>query len=296
MTGSTFKTLTALMDGVPARKSAIPAPVLNELLSGGVIRLVRSARSWTIQCLSRSLLEGYIKRAVGSDDLKAYAIILDRKNNGEEVSRAEAAGKAGDSKAFHKAVMHGLRLNVVDPIEVTYGGEVMTLVPHRGTCIEIANPKLLVVPEDVVIVGVENYETFIFVKDYGQLFIGYGRCLFTYRDTSGKDAYRRMSEWLCSIRNRYLHFGDLDIYGINIYLDEFKARLGDRASFFIPPDFEERIRNGNRELYDRQVGLRVPDTSSDPSLEPLASAIMKYHRIVEQESLSNRSVSTYGND
>ena len=33
-------------------------------------------------------------------------------------------------------------------------------------------------------------------------------------------------KWLQSIPNRYLHFGDLDFAGINIYLNEFKKYLG----------------------------------------------------------------------
>lgn len=287
MTGSTFRALVALRDGALTRKSAIQAGVLDELVSGGVVRLVKDGRSWTVQCLSRSLLEGYIKRAVGAKDIDEYSEMFERRRKGETISRAEAAKKADGSKAFGTSVMHGLRLNVFSEIEVTYGTEKVTLVPHRGTCLEVADPNLLVIPKDVTIVGCENYETFILIKDYGYLFKDYGRCVFTYRDTSGRKAYERMAEWLSRIPNRYLHFGDLDLCGINIYLGEFKKRLGERASFYIPKDFEEGIRNGNTRLYDKQDGLRVPDTSAEPALAPVVSAIRKYRQIFEQETLSS---------
>ena len=285
MTPKTFFTLTALKDGSPAKKSDIPVSVLDDLISGGIVDLFRSGRSWNIRCLSPSLLEGYMKRAVRTDDLDAYAGMLQRRGRGEEISRAETARVTGNTKTFRKPVMHGLRINVTEPTAVTYDGMAMRIEPVRGTCIEFAEPRKLAVDKGITIVGVENFETFMYIKDYKHLFKERNGYLFTYRDTSGKKAYERMAEWLTSIPNRYLHFGDLDIYGINVFLDEFKKRLGERASFFIPENYEELIKKGNRELYDKQTGLRVPDIEKEPELLKLLNTIRKYKRVFEQEPL-----------
>lgn len=48
--------------------------------------------------------------------------------------------------------------------------------------------------------------------------------------------------WLKDIPNSYVHFGDFDIYGIQIFLTEFQKYLGERSSFLIPVDIEERLK------------------------------------------------------
>src|SRR5690625_4061911 len=37
--------------------------------------------------------------------------------------------------------------------------------------------------------------------------------------------------WIQQIPNTYLHFGDFDLAGISIYINEYKKHLGDKASF-----------------------------------------------------------------
>lgn len=56
-----------------------------------------------------------------------------------------------------------------------------------------------------------------------------------------------------SIPNNYLHFGDFDIAGIGIYLNEYKKHLHGKASFFIPENIKSDLKtNGNRERFDSQ--------------------------------------------
>ena len=37
-----------------------------------------------------------------------------------------------------------------------------------------------------------------------------------------------------SIPNNYLHFGDFDLAGIGIYVNEYKCHLSNKSSFYIP--------------------------------------------------------------
>ena len=56
-----------------------------------------------------------------------------------------------------------------------------------------------------------------------------------------------------SIPNNYLHFGDFDIAGISIYLSEYKKHLSQKATFFIPENISQTLReNGNRERFNKQ--------------------------------------------
>ena len=66
-------------------------------------------------------------------------------------------------------------------------------------------------------------------------------------------------------------------------LTEFYAKLGDRASFLIPPDAENRISNGSRERYDHQLLKFEKMKIADKRVKPLVSLIKKYHKGYDQE-------------
>ena len=92
-----------------------------------------------------------------------------------------------------------------------------------------------------------------------------------------------LREWLIKIPNRYIHFGDFDLAGICIYQSEFYKFLGDRASFLIPEDVEERLKSGNKGLYDAQY-LRYKNLKIiDSRLIGLVEMIHHYGRVYEQE-------------
>ena len=83
--------------------------------------------------------------------------------------------------------------------------------------------------------------------------------------------------------NPYIHFGDLDLAGVHIFLSEYYRYLGERASFLIPKDYEARISLGSRERYDNQYGkfgqMEVPDIR----LLSLVECIHRLHRGYDQE-------------
>lgn len=92
-----------------------------------------------------------------------------------------------------------------------------------------------------------------------------------------------LREWLKRIPNRYIHFGDFDLAGIHIYLSEFYAQLGDRASFLILSDIEERLADGNASLYDQQYARFKNMEVTDARLLSLVDWIHKYRKGYEQE-------------
>ena len=66
-------------------------------------------------------------------------------------------------------------------------------------------------------------------------------------------------------------------------MTEFYAKLGDRASFLIPPDAENRIANGCRERYDHQLLKFEKMKIADKQVKPLVDLIRKYHKGYDQE-------------
>lgn len=50
-----------------------------------------------------------------------------------------------------------------------------------------------------------------------------------------------------------MHFGDFNLAGIAIYLQEYKRHLGEKATFFVPPTLEKDLKEkGNRRRYNIQ--------------------------------------------
>lgn len=266
-------------------------------LSKGIVELLREERLVSVVKRDRiqfvetgkpHLVRSFIGSFIGTDDLEGYLEILKKKQEGISPTRSEAALLVNDSKAFGTDVIKGLRLNCTRPVRISFEGKPFVLDIPDGACFEVDEQAHLEIDPEIVVVGVENYATFMRIKDYAYLFPDERQYLFVFRSTYG-ESFGKLIDWLLRISNRYIHFGDLDKGGLKIYIDQFRSRLGDRASFLIPEGFEEYIRHGSTRLYNDQYGLAVPDVNKDPRIIPLLEAIEKYHKSCEQEKLSSRS-------
>lgn len=78
-------------------------------------------------------------------------------------------------------------------------------------------------------------------------------------------------------------FGDFDLAGVHIYLSEIYAHLGNRSSFLLPSDIEERLAEGNAALYNQQYARFKNMAVTDIRLQPLVNMIHHYRRGYEQE-------------
>ena len=138
-----------------------------------------------------------------------------------------------------------------------------------------------------MVIGIENMENFRMIRKQKTVFEKYlrmhglsQRALFVSRYPQSADLRR----WLCSVPNHYLHFGDFDLAGINIYIIEFQKYLGvGRSSYLIPDDIESRLRSGSRKRYDDQYN-RFKDVKSDiPELQQLIDLIHHERKAYDQE-------------
>ena len=92
------------------------------------------------------------------------------------------------------------------------------------------------------------------------------------------------TSWMGGVNGAYTMLdGDLDLAGIRIFLTEFHRYLSDRASFLIPTDYEDRIRQGSSDRYNAQLQSTKNMVIDDPRLQAFVDCIHKYHRGYDQE-------------
>lgn len=203
-----------------------------------------------------------------------------------DLSRSVQASATGNSKLVTVRSCPGFPVNSYEPITCTLNGQEFTVNPQESCFLFIADWQTFSIPSDVIVVGIENMENFRMIRQQRQLFIqaiGSRRLLFVSRYPQSKD----LVSWLQKVPNRYVHFGDFDLAGINIFLTEFHIHLKERSSFLIPHDIEARLRNGSKERYDAQY-LRFHNLQTDiQPLQSLIELINKFHRCYDQEGYIN---------
>ena len=196
--------------------------------------------------------------------------------------RSQQASSTGNSKLVMTRSCPGFPVNSYEPIPCTLNDREFVVNPQEGSFLFVTDWKSFFVPDDVVVVGVENMENFRMIRQQRELFeqcIGNNRLLFVSRYPQSLD----LRSWLQIIPNRYIHFGDFDLAGINIFLTEYNAYLGNRSSFLIPSDIERRLAKGTIERYNDQYQKYKGIKSNIPEIQHLIDIINRYHRCYDQE-------------
>ena len=222
-------------------------------------------------------LNDYLLNKFSISDLQEYIELL--KNT--EITRAELVQVASNSKIINRRTFKGFLVNSYEPVDTILNGSSFTINPTPGTFQFIYDFEKFIPAPDVVIIGVENAENFCAIEKQRYLFPNV-KALFVSRYPQGQS--KDLIKWLQTIPNFYMHFGDYDFAGINIYLQEYKKHLGDKASFFIPENIEQLIEKyGNQKLYDQQQLNVSNDIEENTQL--LVSLLHKYKKGLEQEAL-----------
>lgn len=289
MSGSIFtlamaRQLLKMLDGASVPYTKFDGTIARGLVNEGIITVVSRGSVRSFRMIDPKGCRIYISQNYTSGmKLEDWIEIKSRE---VEVSRSEQVIKGGNSKLRYSRSFKGFLLNCYMPLEATLRDEPCVLSPLPGTSIFMQDYEYFRIPEDVVVVGIENGENFRYIRRQQYLFEGM-KVLFVSRYPQSKD----LCDWLKIIPNRYIHFGDIDLAGVFIFLTEFYVNLGDRAEFFIPADVENRLKDGSSQLYDNQY-LRYKTMSvSDERLIPLVDMIHKYRRGYEQEGYIKESIS-----
>lgn len=270
--------IQALLAGEQVAGSRLNSKLLDELLAEGLLLVV-----------SRGSRKSY--RARDAEALKRFLVDKDESFRIIEVnasdSRATMAAETGNSKLVMVRSCPGFPVNSYERVECFLGGDPFPVNPQEGSFLFVSDWKKFAIPEDVVVMGVENMENFRMIRKQRTFFEKYlhnhdlsDKVLFVSRYPQSTD----LRKWLCSIPNHYLHFGDFDLAGINIFLFEFQQYLGkERSSYLIPDDIESRLKSGSRKRYDEQY-YRFKDIKSDVcELQQLIDLIHHERKAYDQE-------------
>lgn len=270
--------IQALLAGEQVAGSRLNSKLLDELLAEGLLLVI-----------SRGSRKTY--RARDTEAMKRFLVDKDERFRLFEAnaydSRALMATETGNSKLVMIRSCPGFPVNSYERVECFLGGEPFPVNPQEGSFLFVSDWKKFTIPEDVVVIGVENMENFRMIRRQRRFFEEYlhahglsDKVLFVSRYPQSTDLRR----WLCTISNHYLHFGDFDLAGISIFLFEFRQYLGkERSSYLIPDDIESRLKSGFRKRYDEQCE-HFKDIKSDIlELQRLIELIHKERKAYDQE-------------
>lgn len=276
LSASIARKILRMLEGETLPSSTLPSWIAQELLEEGLLSVLSKGSRKSYRLIDAEACMQYIgNRYTGGATLSRW---IELSEGNEELDRGVLVRETGDSKAISLRTFRGFLVNCYEPLEAAIRESTFTLSPLEGTALFIQSPETFRIGEDILIIGIENGENFRQIRRQRYLFEKQ-KALFVSRYPQSAD----LRNWLMRISNPYLHFGDFDLAGIHIYLTEFYRFLGNRASFFVPTDLEERLKNGNSTLYNKQYAYYKEMKVTDPRLEPLVEMIHRYRRVYEQE-------------
>ena len=283
ITASLIDKLIRLRNGESIPASQLRGEWVSELESDGVIV---STSHGSRRVLFVPQPEAFLQALSAFDErLSDLDLMRDTLQTGETFRFVQASA-TGNSKLIAVRSCPGFPINTYKPIACLLNGREMVVNPQEGSFMFISDWQSFSIPQDVVVVGIENMENFRMIRQQRALFeqtIGSARLLFVSRYPQSSD----LRSWLQAIPNEYIHFGDFDLAGIHIFLTEFHAYLGERSSFFIPSDIEQKLANGSLERYNAQYLKFKYLTTDIPLLQHLIDTINTYHRCYDQEGYIN---------
>lgn len=272
--------LQQLIDMKRVSYSAFPQSVRDILLEDGLVVVENRGTRRYVRVISVEALKGALPRYNEAlRDLEAARALL-----AHDTSRAAQASLSGNSKTRGQRSCPGFLVNAYDRLDCMLGGRPFAIDPSQGSAVYIADWESFTPPPSVLVVGIENMENFIRIREQRAFFAEYMKggetgILFVSRYAFSND----LAQWLSRLPNRYLHFGDFDLYGIKIFLTQFKPYVGEKGSFLIPSDIESRLSDGSRQRYDDQYRNCETLSADDEELNGLIRLIHKYRRAYDQE-------------
>lgn len=256
--------------------SALPQALREQLLADELIgyHALKGSRK-TLWMPNPHLLEAYLKNQYQLTDLALYIAAMES----ESATRAELVKQSGDSKAKRVRSFTGFAVNVVAPMECRLYGQPLTIAPTTGAFTFVHGYNGFEIPHGATVVGIENPANFTDLPSLTKLF-GHLDALFVCRYPQSHDLRR----WLAAIPNTYVHFGDFDFAGLNIYQHEIYCHIPSRATFYVPNGLDELFeRYGNPDRYHTQQLHEATATNPQPEVQQLVALISKHKKGLDQE-------------
>lgn len=268
--------LLRLIDGEIIPASAAKSKLIDILISENIIYQKGKHRR-TLELINENGLHVYLENQLQINDLGEYISLLES----EDASRAEFVRVSADSKGSKERAFKGFLVNSYLPIKAELNNRAITIDPVLGSFVFIYDYETFKIPDDIIVIGFENARSFMHIEEQRYLFKNLNPLFVSrYPQNQSKDFIK----WIKSIPNDYLHFGDFDIAGIGIYLNEYKKHLGERSKFFVPENIQTAIHNyGNRNRHDLQkINYKIEEVK-EPELLNLLEIIKFEKKGLDQE-------------
>lgn len=273
--------LRKLRDGETIPSSQFRNALSALLLEEDILQVRPSGSRATYYIHNPATLDDFLFNRFNIEHLSLYIETLEK----EDLLRADLAQQGGDTKIRPVRSFKGFCVNSYQPLAAMLNGKPLVVEPVEGSYLFISDFESFVPAPEITIVGIENPENFRYIRQQAYLFEDI-KPLFAcrYPQTQSKDLVR----WLASVPNPYLHFGDFDPAGLNIFSNEYLPHLMGRAHYFVPDEIEEWISKGNRERYDIQSFSLSAACMALPEVSNLMQLIHKYKRGVDQEAFIHK--------
>jgi hypothetical protein len=277
-----FKIIKKLLNekSIVRAKNFTEKPIIKKLSLNGSIELERkTAQRYNITLLKEENIFTFF-RSMGYhiltiDDIDKYIEEVIESNP----SRDTIQQWTESTKYISSPSLKGLHFSPLDNLDIKINNELVSLVSVNGLGYFFFYTEDIKITKETIVVGVENYQVIWFAKKYKEFFPS-DSILFVVRN-------QFMREWIETLENEYIHFGDYDLAGINIYINDIAPRLKKckKYSMFIPPDIDFLIEEyGDRGLFEKQKRYQSIDVK-DRDVFALKEIILKHKKGLEQEGL-----------
>lgn len=269
------KVLLKLINGESIPNSSAKGRLIDDLVAEHIIYRKGKHRK-SLELINEKGLHTFLANQLQINDLNSYVLALEN----ESSTRADFVKITSDSKKSKERAFKGFLVNSYKSISAKLNNETIIINPHKGSFVFISDYESFKVPRNVTIVGVENAKNFSQIEEQKYLFNNINPLFVSrYPQNQNKDVIK----WINSIPNNYLHFGDFDIAGIGIYLNEYKKHLSGKATLFIPKNIKSDLKKGNRERYDKQrINFEIDDIQ-EPKIKELVELIKNEKKGLDQE-------------
>lgn len=221
------------------------------------------------------------------EDIESLENYIELQNNNSVLTKDEIAKNNIDTKEIESKSFNGIRVNCIEDIHIKKNSKYFIVPPIQGGATFLFYKEHVVLDKNTTVVGVENPQVLWYINKYKYLFDETKKYLFVLI----LDQTTYVFEWLKSIQNEYIHFGDFDLAGISIYLNKVKPKLTNckKSSFLIPDNIAPKIKKeGSRKLFNKQERYKESLSKTiiaDSNLRKLVEVISDSKKALEQEYL-----------
>ncbi len=271
------KNLMLIQNKITVKKSSFNKnfkKIVEQMRDLGALKEVKISRnSFEISLGDREAYLMYLSTYFKINQLENYIKALETTSP----TRAELSNLGVSTKLKSVNPKSGLHINSPDNIIIMINNRKVTLSFPQGCALFVHKDAAIKIAADILIVGVENFENIS-----GTL---QDRNILPNQKIIFMERSKALQEFLKTVNNDFLYYGDIDKAGIFIFQTEYENVAKGKTSFFIPPDIENVIKKrGISNLYKIHQKKYKNLIANSKEIKILLKLMDKYKKTVEQET------------